>query len=74
MQRARNAALRLLAAAALLLAGAPSVHAECEIPRNATRAAVCAYVREPVNEWCVHFESCIFCRAASERICVFLYR
>ena len=68
MQRARSAAL--LTAAALLLAVAPGVHAECEIPRNATRAVVCAYVREPVNEWCVQFESCIFSAVQQARLCV----
>ena len=54
MQSARSCAL-LPAALLLLLSG--TVHAECEIPRNGTRAEVCAYVRAPVNEWCASAES-----------------
>jgi hypothetical protein len=55
---AGGGALRMLAAAVLLLAAAvPTVQAECEIPRNASRAEACAYVRAPVNEWCVISES-----------------
>lgn len=61
MQSARSCAL--LASAVLLLSAPPNVHAECEIPRNGTRAEVCAYVRAPANEWCARVESRLECTA-----------